>query len=180
MNKEKLNAPMPEWAVKDHPAKKGMTVIDPMSVIDRLNEVFGVGEWQIQTEHIHHEQQIQKTRNGERNIWVGASKVTLTLPNNKVIEQFGGSTNDDLGDALKGSATDALTKCASYLGIGASIYKGQGNKENETVVKDLEYYADLITDCEDLNCLKTTWVEIPSKFQVNLKTIKEELKIKLS
>ena len=59
-------------------------------------------------------------------MYMSAVKGRLTI-DDIVIEQFGGSSNDDMGDALKGGSTDALTKCASYLGIGASIYKGQGN-----------------------------------------------------
>ena len=101
-----------------------------MAVIDRLNEVFGVGEWQFMTDHLAHEAFVQKTQKGERDMFRSAVKGTLIVPKHNIhIEQYGGSSNDDLGDALKGGATDALTKCASYLGIGASIYKGQGNVE---------------------------------------------------
>ena len=37
------------------------------------------------------------------------------------IEQFGGNDNPDRGDAYKGACTDALSKCASYLGIGMDV-----------------------------------------------------------
>ena len=61
-------------------------------------------------------------------MYTATAKVIFTVPVDGVhLEQFGGSTNDDEGDALKGSATDGLTKIASYLGIGAEIYKGNGN-----------------------------------------------------
>lgn len=124
---EKLNAPLPEWAIKKHPTKTNLSVIHPMAVIDRLNEVFGVGEWKFTTEFISCEKEMQKTQKGERQIWVSAVKGKLEI-GDIVLEQYGGSTNDDKGDALKGGGTDALTKIASYLGIGASIYKGQGNR----------------------------------------------------
>ena len=125
MNKEiikQLGAPLPEWALKDNPAKRGMTTIHPMAIIDRLNEVFGVGMWDFHTEHISHEAYKQQTKNGERDMFRSAVKGKLIVPKNHdvtTIEQYGGSSNDDLGDALKGGATDALTKCASYLGIGS-------------------------------------------------------------
>ena len=126
--KSKLSEKLPSWALKPHPTKKGMTVIHPMAVIDRLNEVFGLGAWQFQTEYIAVNKEIQKTQRGDREVYMSAVKGTLLVPGEFIhIEQFGGSTNDDMGDALKGGATDALTKCASYLGIGASIYKGKGN-----------------------------------------------------
>jgi hypothetical protein len=105
-----------------------MTVIHPMAVIDRLNEVFGMGVWNYETEYIDCHKEVQKTKTGERDIWVSAVKGVLTI-DDLILEQFGGSTNDDMGDALKGGSTDALTKIASYLGIGASVYKGQGNTE---------------------------------------------------
>jgi hypothetical protein len=125
---KKLNEPLPEWALKSHPTKSNMTVIHPMAVIDRLNEVFGVGEWHFKTDYISCNPFIQKTRNGERSMYMSAVKGTLTVPKHEIhIEQYGGSSNDDMGDALKGGATDALTKISSYLGVGASIYKGQGN-----------------------------------------------------
>lgn len=123
-----LNQKLPAWAIKEHPTKKNMTVIHPMAVIERLNEVFGMGAWNFKTDYISCDKEIQKTKNGERTVYMSAVKGILEIPEEGIhIEQFGGSTNDDKGDALKGGATDALTKIASYLNIGAEIYKGKGN-----------------------------------------------------
>ena len=133
--KKILEAPLPDWALKPHPAKKAsdgkpMTVINPMAVIERLNEAFGVGTWNFATEYIQCVPFKQKTKNGERDVYMSAVKASISIPKWELyIEQYGGSTNDDMGDALKGGATDALTKIASYLGIGASIYKGIREKK---------------------------------------------------
>ena len=125
---DKLQEKLPKWAVKQHPVKKNLSVIHPMAVIDRLNEVFGIGAWQWHTREIDCTKEIQKTRQGPRDVYMSSVHGKLSVPSHGIeIEQFGGSTNDDKGDALKGGSTDALTKCCSYLGIGASIYKGQGN-----------------------------------------------------
>lgn len=125
-----LNVPLPAWAVKPHPTKTNMSAIHPMAVIDRLNSVFGVGRWMFKTEYLACNSFTQKTKNGDRSMYMSAVKGILAVQDHDIhIEQFGGSSNDDMGDALKGGATDALTKCASYLGVGASIYKGQGNVE---------------------------------------------------
>jgi len=135
---DKLKEKLPFWAVKPHPIKSNLSVIHPMAVIDRLNEVFEVGGWQFTTSFISCDKEKQKTQKGERDVWVSAVKGRLEIPRlNIILEQYGGSTNDDKGDALKGGGTDALTKIASYLGIGAEIYKGHGNingdeKEIET------------------------------------------------
>jgi hypothetical protein len=36
-----------------------------MAVIDRLNDVFGIGVWKFETDFISCEKVIQKTKNGE-------------------------------------------------------------------------------------------------------------------
>lgn len=141
---KKLAEALPAWAVKPHPTKKNMSAIHPMAIIDRLNEVFGVGGWSFTTEFISCVPAKQQTRNGERDVFIATVKGRLEIED-VVIEQYGGNTNDDAGDTLKGSATDALTKIASYLGIGAEIYKGHGNVDggqetytHDEVVDELE------------------------------------------
>jgi len=146
-----LSAKLPDWAIKQNPTKKNMSVIHPMAVIDRLNEVFGLGQWQTVVEKLSSVKWIQKTKTGEREVYTATSKVIFKVPSEEIhLEQFGGSTNDDEGDALKGSATDGLTKIASYLGIGAEIYKGNGNiSAGETkVAKDI-HDTDPLVDNED-------------------------------
>lgn len=128
---ELLGKALPSWAIKKHPTKVGMNAIHPMAIIDRLNEVFEIGGWSFTTEFISCDQRTQKTKNGDRLVFDSAVKGRLEIPSIElVIEQYGGSTNEDKGDALKGGATDSLTKIASYLGIGAEIYKGRGNIDN--------------------------------------------------
>lgn len=124
-NIKRLQAPLPEWAIKTHPTKTYLSVISPMAVIDRLNEVFGMGTWQFTTEYISCD--AIETAKG-KTTYMSAVKGRLTIPGLEIVlEQYGGSTNEDKGDALKGGGTDALTKIASYLGVGAEIYKGKGN-----------------------------------------------------
>lgn len=131
-----LQKKLPDWAVKAHPTKTNMSAIHPMAIIERLNEVFGITGWSFTTEFIScnpSKQSVKEYVNGkptgnmrERDIFIATVKGRLEIED-CVIEQYGGNTNDDAGDTLKGSATDALTKIASYLGIGAEIYKGMGN-----------------------------------------------------
>lgn len=137
--KTQLSQPIPEWALKKHPTKTYLTVIHPMSVIERLNQVFGVGTWHFKTEFISCDEVDQKSRMA----YMSAVRGILTIPDYNIhIEQYGGSTNDDKGDALKGGATDALTKCASYLGVGESIYKGLGNGGEEKKTTTNTNYSD--------------------------------------
>lgn len=154
--KTALTEELPQWAVKPHPTKSNMSAIHPMAIIDRLNEVFGVGGWDFRTEFISSTPFVQKTKNGERDMFRSAVKGSIFIKSlDLTIEQFGGSSNDDEGDALKGGATDALTKIASYLGIGASIYKGQGNVSPEPILSltDALKKVSTATSVDELNRL---------------------------
>jgi hypothetical protein len=81
-------------------------------VVERLNEVFGLNGWRVVNEVVE---------NGRMVVVKGALKIPKY---NVHIEQYGGNDNPDRGDAYKGACTDALSKCASYLGIGMDVYKG--------------------------------------------------------
>lgn len=116
-----LLEPLPNEALKPHPTKTFLTVINPMYVVERLNNVFGIGNWQIRSRVINQE---------TSHIVVQS---LLSIPEYDIaVEAFGGNKNDDLGDSYKGAQTDALTKAASYLGIGIDIYKGIGPKPKTT------------------------------------------------
>lgn len=59
-------------------------------------------------------------------------KVRLTIPAYGIdYECYGGNDNADLGDAYKGATTDALTKIASWLGIGQEVFKGEAGKAHK-------------------------------------------------
>lgn len=186
-----LQRQLPAWAVKEHPTRKGMSAIHPMAIIDVLNEAFGIGAWKFETSFISCDKEIQKVavwENGnktdktkDREIYVSAVKGTLIVPEYDIhIEQFGGSTNDDKGDSLKGGATDALTKCASYLGVGATIYKGQGNVDGFTMSTEDAWTK--LTEATTLDELKTAFVSLPKSLQGDPEVVakKDELKTKLS
>lgn len=176
-----LQQKLPDWAVKPHPIKENMTAIHPMAIIDVLNEAFGVGEWGFETEHISHSQFVQKTKKGPRDMFRAAVKGKLIVPKFSIsIEQYGGSSNDDLGDALKGGATDALTKCASYLGVGASIYKGQGNIEAPVSLTPDEAMAKLRT-AATFDELKNIFLSLPQNMKEDPEVVamKDQLKDEL-
>lgn len=185
-----LQRALPSWAVKEHPTRKGMSAIHPMAIIDVLNEAFGIGAWKFETEFISCDKDIQKVavwENGkktgqerDRQIYVSAVKGTLIVPEYDIhIEQFGGSTNDDKGDSLKGGATDALTKCASYLGVGATIYKGQGNIDGYTM--STEEACAKLTEAGTLEELKAIYLSLPKAIALDVEVVamKDEVKNKL-
>jgi hypothetical protein len=109
---EKLKAPLPPQAVSPNTERPGLSAIKVIYVVERLNEVFGLNGWHIANEVV------------EKGAMV-VVKGTLTINDYGIrIEQYGGNANSDRGDAYKGACTDALSKCASYIGIGMDVYKG--------------------------------------------------------
>src|ERR1700686_5149706 len=110
--KVKLKEPLPREAVSPNPQKPGLSVIKVIYVVERLNDVFGLNGWHIDNEIVESGRMV-------------VVRATLTIPKYSIaVEQFGGNDNPDRGDAYKGACTDALSKCASYLGIGMDVYKG--------------------------------------------------------
>lgn len=119
-----LKYPLPQGALKQHGGKTFLSSINPIYIVERLNDVFGVGAWRTTYE-------VQLDYAKERGMPV--VKCILEIPEYGVyIESFGGSKNDDMGDMYKGSQTDALTKAASYLEIGIDVYKGQQSHKMPT------------------------------------------------
>lgn len=116
-----LFAPLPKEALRQHPTKKFLTVITPIYVLERLNNVFGIGSWEFRTEPVN----VGRSNMGNKGPMC-VVKGILDIPEYGIhLEQYGGNDNPDMGDAYKGAATDALTKIASYLGIGFEVYKGK-------------------------------------------------------
>jgi len=120
--KAKLEAPLPEEAIKPHPTKSYLSTINAIYVTERLNDVFGVGSWRTKTEYV-------TSQSTGKTIMV-VTKTIFEIPEYDIYyECYGGNDNADLGDAYKGSMTDALTKIGSYLGIGAEVWKEKSKKQ---------------------------------------------------
>jgi hypothetical protein len=116
--RNKLRAPLPAEAITKHPTKSFLSTIKAIYVVERLNDVFGIGEWYIEYDIIEA---------GDK--WIVAKGI-LTVPHYGIrIEQYGGNDNSDRGDAFKGACTDCLTKIGSYLEIGIDVFKGLVNPE---------------------------------------------------
>ena len=123
-----LNRDLPAAALTPLPHKRNkdgepMTSINPIFVTGRMNEAFGLGGWQFEPEVINDSDKMVIVRG------------VLTIPSiNARIVQFGGNDNRDRGDAYKGAATDALTKCCSYLGVGAHVWRNNQPSEVESAL----------------------------------------------
>lgn len=168
--RQKLRAPLPEEAIKPHPTKTYLSSIKPIYVTERLNDVFGVGTWQIRTD------KIERGENGTVVV-----KTMLSIPAYGIYyESFGGndnggegSKNFDLGDAYKGAATDGLTKITSYMEIGIDVFKGKSNKTKATPPKSPETPNPQNT-LEWLNPGTPNWESIKTRMKDGMKI--EEVK----
>lgn len=123
-----LQSPLPEEAIKQHPTKTYLSSIKAIYVIERLNQVFGIGSWRIPSE-------ILSVDHG-----MVVVKAHLHIDEYNIhLEAYGGNDNGgednnknfDLGDAYKGAVTDAFTKMCSYLEIGKDVFKGLNNPPQE-------------------------------------------------
>lgn len=109
---KRLIEPLPEWAIRPHPTKTYLSTINPAAVIERMNEVFGVGAWRMEYDIVSAESKM-----------IVVKGILHVTEYGIAVQNFGGNDNSDLGDAYKGAATDALTKCCSYIGVGLHVWK---------------------------------------------------------
>ncbi len=135
--KKILQRPLPNEAISQHPTKPYLSSIKSIYITERLNEAFGIGSWTVKSKII------------DENEGAPVVYVTLKVPQYGIkLSQYGGndnggttSKNYDLGDAYKGAMTDGISKIASYLGIGADVFKGKqkSSNQNKSVKKEKDW-----------------------------------------
>lgn len=126
---EALSEPFPVEALKEDKSRwnarenKGiiLTSIQPQWIKERLNNVLGIGGWEFG----------EKYENVERGIIChGTLIIRFAIDEGertRRVQAVGGATIRDKGpvaDPYKSAATDALSKCASYIGVGNDVFKG--------------------------------------------------------
>jgi hypothetical protein len=124
----KIAEPLPPEAIAAHPRMAGLSTIKGIFVTERLNQVFGVGAWVVKTDLSSPITTVHTTTNAgrERIEYTAVAKTIFTVPAHDIhYECIASSTNSDPGDAAKGATTDAITKIASWIGIGIDVYKGK-------------------------------------------------------
>lgn len=126
--RDKLRSPLPEEAISTHPTKTFLSSIKAIYVVERLNDVFGIGSWQTNVDFVS-ESEGKPNKNGVKPTMV-VVKLTFKIPSYEIYHEcYGGNDNEDRGDAYKGATTDALTKIASFMEIGLDVFKGKKTKD---------------------------------------------------
>jgi len=116
--RELLKKPFPPEALGTIDSKPYLTSIKAQYIIERLNDVFGIGRWTLEHEEVK-EQYDQILIKGR-----------LTFADYDIIvpEQYGShkitGKGVELADGYKSAITDCITKSASYLEIGTDVFKG--------------------------------------------------------
>jgi len=117
--RDRLRAPFPKEAISQHPTKTFLSTIKAIYIVERLNDIFGIGGWTLVHEIVSDEPEYVSVR----------GKIVIGEPYNiSTPEQYGGHNktgkNTEPADGYKSAVTDCQSKCASYLEIGIDVFKG--------------------------------------------------------
>ena len=118
MNRTVLEKPFASEQIKQRKGRNGMLdYVEGWSVIQRLNEAFeGAWSFEIPWHEIRETEVLvlgKLTADGITKTQFGASSVTRDRQTKDLVS---------VGDDLKAAATDALKKCATFLGVGLHLY----------------------------------------------------------
>jgi hypothetical protein len=167
----KIAEPLPPEAIAAHPRMAGLSTIKGIFVTERLNQVFGVGAWVVKTDLSAPITTVHTTTNAgrERIEYTAVAKTIFTVPAHDIYyECIASSTNSDPGDAAKGATTDAITKIASWIGIGIDVYKGKHGaapKPANANLLDLNDKLGLVPAYDDLTAatLRADFIKLVQK-----------------
>jgi hypothetical protein len=120
---KKLIAPFPDkaYSADISRSEKVLTSLKAHYVVERLNEVFGLGMWKLTGDWKDVDDGILFIGELSASYEDGDKLVTLTTG---PVPGFGGVDHATSGDAYKSARTDCLSKSASLLGVGNEMYKG--------------------------------------------------------
>ena len=116
--RKKLREPFPKEAHGTVASKTYLTSIKAMYVIERLNDVFGIGRWTYESEVIK-EQSEQVLIRGQLMILDYDCFIPAQFGSHKITGK-----GVELADGYKSAITDGITKSASYIEIGIDVFKG--------------------------------------------------------
>lgn len=117
----KLSAPMPSEAITPHPTKTFLSTIKAIYIVERLNQVFGVGKWTLK----------HKVALATSDYVLIRGRLVLLDYDCVIPPQYGGHSttgkNTEIADGYKSAITDCISKSASYIGIGIDVFKGKSS-----------------------------------------------------
>lgn len=139
---DELAAPFPIEAYKiDKSRGFPLTSLDAQWIKERLNRVFGVFGWEFEETFVEKEEGV-----------ICHGKLTVKDgENSRSVWATGGCSRKPKGqtmsDVFKSAATESLSKCCSYIGIGNEMYKG--NVPCDELDKPRGNYAAAVKSAKD-------------------------------
>jgi len=130
LNKDLLLKDFPVSAMRTLPGGARLTTIQAGYITERINDVWGHGNWTFEV--------LESERIGDEVLIKLEFKPSIGLN----ISQYGGAikrNGSTWGDTYKSATTDALNKCASYYGIGNSVFKGEVSAQKLSSMKSGDY-----------------------------------------
>lgn len=105
----------PEAYDEDNSRGFPLTTLKAQYIVERLNEVCGLDGWALTGEYKEIEEGV---------LYFG--KLTINIDGKEIVRESVGFSKDkkNVGDSYKSARTEALSKAASYLGIGNDMFKG--------------------------------------------------------
>jgi hypothetical protein len=116
--REKLRASFPPEAYSKHPTKTFLTNLKAMYVVERLNDVFGLGRWNMVSDIVQQPDPKYVLMKGCLVLHDYDATVPIQYGGHPVLKPH------DLADSYKSAITDLISKSASYLEIGLDMFKG--------------------------------------------------------
>lgn len=116
---QKLSSPFPKEAYSEDKSRGPglvLTSLKAQYIKERLNEALGIMNWEFISDTSHDSE--GAVAHGKLTIHVGDKTRSVTAPGFSKAKRM-------LGDTLKSAETDSLSKCASYIGVGNDVFKGQ-------------------------------------------------------
>ena len=133
---DELSKPLDKKAIqrsKSEDTKKGYdtTGYGYQFIVNRFNEVLGIGGWNWSFEEVERAEGTYKSGTHFISI-TGKATIILNLPNGQVSHsEYGGHQSSNLTDALKGASTNALKKTAAFFGVGKDAFEGSIDEDNQ-------------------------------------------------
>lgn len=131
MSKESVRENLYKELKKDFPesaygadttrGSKVLTSLKAHYVVERLNDVFGLGNWRLDGEWKDVDDGILFIGELTAQFYENEKLVTISTG---PVPGFAGTDKENSGDAYKSARTDSLSKSASLLGVGNEMYKG--------------------------------------------------------
>ena len=149
---EEFKKPFPKEALTEDTSRGfPLTSIKAQYIIERLNDVCGIDNWTFEGKHEVHKEGI---------VFFGTLRIIGKDQGLERSAEGFSLIKKNLGDSYKSARTDALSKAASMVGIGNSVFKGEPQVQEDKDLGIINKVKDMVSRCENIDqyFLMEEWV----------------------